>query len=63
LTILCTVVDCRRLDDAQFRIGAKFETKVTQTSTTVGGDDDDDDDDELTGVRRLFMRVRRWFAA
>jgi hypothetical protein len=29
----------------------------------VGGDDDDDDDDELTGVRRLFMRVRRWFAA
>ena len=55
LTMLCTVADCRRLDDVQFRIGARFETKVAEATS--------EDDEEPTGVRRLFTRVRRWFAA
>jgi hypothetical protein len=56
LTMLCTVMDCRRMDDAQFRIGAKFETKVTQTTGPT-------DDDGRRRQRGVFARVRRWFAA
>ena len=50
LTMLCTVVDCRRFDDAQFRVGARFETKVCDAPA----------DAPKPG---LVARLRRWLAA
>ena len=50
LTMLCTVVDCKRLDDANFRIGARFETKLLENHAP----------DEPPG---LFTKLRRWLAA
>jgi hypothetical protein len=50
LTMLCTVVDCRRLNDAQFRIGARFETKLSESPSPAE-------------KRGLIARLRRWLAA
>ena len=49
LTMLCTVVDCKSLDDTSFRIGARFETKLLE--------------DRAAPVTGLLGRLRRWLAA
>jgi hypothetical protein len=46
LTLICTVVGCRRLDDDNFRIGARYETRLSMHDTGGGG---------------WFKRLRRWF--
>jgi hypothetical protein len=50
LTLICTVIACRRLDDDSFRIGARFVTTLLRDVTKAGRDG-------------IFERVRRWFAA
>jgi hypothetical protein len=50
LTLICTAVDCRRLDDTNFRIGARFEARLLQEEKSPSGGG-------------LLNRLRRWLAA
>jgi hypothetical protein len=50
LTMLCTVVDCKSLDDTNFRIGARFETKLL-------------DQQAEEPPKGIFNKLRRWLAA
>ena len=50
LTMLCTVVDCKSLDDTNFRIGARFETKLLDQRGRVL-------------PKGLLNKLRRWLAA
>ena len=51
LTMLCTVVDCKSLDDTTFRIGARFETKLL------------DERADAPTPKGLINKLRRWWAA
>ena len=49
LTMICTVVDTRRIDDDNVRIGARFVTRLP--------------DGTRTPAHGLVGRLRQWFAA
>jgi hypothetical protein len=51
LTLICTAIGCRRLDDDSFRIGARFVTTLLRDVTNP------------SGRNGIIQRVRRWFAA
>ena len=51
LTMICTVVECRRIDDDSFRVGARFETRLPDGTQPA---------DASLG---FVGKIRRWFAA
>ena len=48
LMLICTAIACRRLDDDNFRIGARYETRLSV-------------EDKRRAATGLLARVRRWF--
>ncbi len=51
LTVLCTAVDCRKLAENNYRIGARFETSIAPPAAGEAN------------TRGVFGRFRRWLAA
>jgi hypothetical protein len=49
LTMICTVVESRRMDEENFRVGARFETRLPDGS-------------QLASIG-FVGKIRRWFAA